>query len=111
MEASGRKSADYVGSCALSRSGMYSKQSLQYTITIILRLFVIDFKTFFCYGQDIFNAVIKSHPTLVYKLPCQWNFQLANDPEAYNVQSEICDSIDDTQFSIHVRLFVFFNIL
>lgn len=29
--------------------------------------------------QDIFNAVIKSNPNLVYKLPCQWNVQLSDN--------------------------------
>ncbi|RWS09293.1 glycosyltransferase-like protein LARGE1, partial [Dinothrombium tinctorium] len=29
--------------------------------------------------QDIFNAVIKHHPYLVYKLPCQWNVQLSDN--------------------------------
>ena len=37
--------------------------------------------------QDIFNAVIKSNPTLVYALPCQWNLQLSD-----NTRSEICYS-------------------
>ena len=29
--------------------------------------------------QDIFNTVIKQHPFLVYKLPCQWNVQLSDN--------------------------------
>ena len=29
--------------------------------------------------QDIFNAVIKSNPNLVYKLPCYWNVQLSDN--------------------------------
>jgi glycosyltransferase-like protein LARGE len=29
--------------------------------------------------QDIFNAVIKQYPFLVYKLPCQWNVQLSDN--------------------------------
>lgn len=29
--------------------------------------------------QDIFNAVIKSHPYIVYTLPCQWNVQLSDN--------------------------------
>ncbi|GFN86741.1 large xylosyl- and glucuronyltransferase 2 [Plakobranchus ocellatus] len=37
--------------------------------------------------QDIFNAVIKQHDYLVYKLPCQWNVQLS-----MNTQSEQCYS-------------------
>jgi len=35
--------------------------------------------------QDIFNAIIKSHPYLVYNLPCQWNVQLSD-----NTRSEMC---------------------
>jgi hypothetical protein len=35
--------------------------------------------------QDIFNAVIKQHPYLVYNLPCQWNVQLGD-----NTRSELC---------------------
>ena len=35
--------------------------------------------------QDIFNAIIKQHPYLVYKLPCQWNVQLSD-----NTRSELC---------------------
>ncbi|KAI1301775.1 LARGE xylosyl- and glucuronyltransferase 2 [Halotydeus destructor] len=29
--------------------------------------------------QDIFNAVVKQHPYVVYKLPCQWNVQLSDN--------------------------------
>lgn len=29
--------------------------------------------------KDIFNAVIKSHPHLVLKLPCTWNVQLGDN--------------------------------
>ncbi|CAG2110115.1 unnamed protein product, partial [Medioppia subpectinata] len=29
--------------------------------------------------QDIFNAVIKQYPYLVYRLPCQWNVQLSDN--------------------------------
>ena len=29
--------------------------------------------------QDIFNAVIKQYPHLVYRLPCQWNVQLSDN--------------------------------
>ena len=35
--------------------------------------------------QDIFNAVLKQHPYLVYNLPCQWNVQLSE-----NTRSEKC---------------------
>ncbi|XP_021933239.1 LARGE xylosyl- and glucuronyltransferase 1-like isoform X2 [Zootermopsis nevadensis] len=35
--------------------------------------------------QDIFNAIIKQHPYLVYNLPCQWNVQLSD-----NTRSELC---------------------
>jgi glycosyltransferase-like protein LARGE len=37
--------------------------------------------------QDIFNALIKQHPNLVHRLPCQWNLQLSD-----NTRSEICYS-------------------
>ena len=37
--------------------------------------------------QDIFNAVIKSNPQIVFNVPCQWNLQLSD-----NTQSEICYS-------------------
>ncbi|UXI15086.1 heat shock protein [Sarcoptes scabiei] len=29
--------------------------------------------------QDIFNAIIKQYPQIVYKLPCQWNVQLSDN--------------------------------
>ncbi|XP_075591933.1 xylosyl- and glucuronyltransferase LARGE2s [Dermatophagoides farinae] len=29
--------------------------------------------------QDIFNAIIKQYPQLVYRLPCQWNVQLSDN--------------------------------
>ncbi|XP_069479349.1 xylosyl- and glucuronyltransferase LARGE2 [Ambystoma mexicanum] len=35
--------------------------------------------------QDIFNAVIKQMPSLVYQLPCYWNVQLSD-----HTRSEIC---------------------
>ncbi|XP_072153675.1 xylosyl- and glucuronyltransferase LARGE2s [Bemisia tabaci] len=35
--------------------------------------------------QDIFNAIIKQHPYLVFTLPCQWNVQLSD-----NTRSELC---------------------
>lgn len=35
--------------------------------------------------QDIFNAIIKQHPYLVFNLPCQWNVQLSD-----NTRSELC---------------------
>jgi glycosyltransferase-like protein LARGE len=35
--------------------------------------------------QDIFSAIIKQHPYLVYNLPCQWNVQLSD-----NTRSELC---------------------
>lgn len=35
--------------------------------------------------QDIFNAIIKQHPYLIYNLPCQWNVQLSD-----NTRSELC---------------------
>ncbi|KAI0217770.1 LARGE xylosyl- and glucuronyltransferase 1 [Lamellibrachia satsuma] len=35
--------------------------------------------------QDIFNAVLKQHPYLLHRLPCQWNVQLSD-----NTRSEQC---------------------
>ncbi|XP_076311862.1 xylosyl- and glucuronyltransferase LARGE2s-like isoform X2 [Tachypleus tridentatus] len=35
--------------------------------------------------QDIINAVLKQHPYLIYRLPCQWNVQLGD-----NTLSELC---------------------
>lgn len=29
--------------------------------------------------QDIFNAIIKQYPQLIYQLPCQWNVQLSDN--------------------------------
>lgn len=37
--------------------------------------------------QDIFNAVLKQNPHLIYHLPCQWNVQLSD-----NTRSELCYS-------------------
>ena len=36
--------------------------------------------------QDIFNAVIKSHPDLLHRLPCQWNIQLS----LHGLAEELC---------------------
>ena len=38
-----------------------------------------------CLIQDIFNAVLKQHPYLLHRLPCQWNVQLSD-----NTRSEQC---------------------
>lgn len=32
--------------------------------------------------QDIFNAVIKQNPEIVYKLPCHWNVQLGDSTKS-----------------------------
>lgn len=40
--------------------------------------------------QDIFNAVIKEQPDLVFRLPCQWNLQFSD-----NSLSELCYSDPD----------------
>lgn len=37
--------------------------------------------------QDIFNAMLKQHTDLLYRLPCQWNVQLGD-----NTLSELCYS-------------------
>ena len=36
--------------------------------------------------QDVFNAVIKSKPYIVYSLSCVWNVQLGD-----NTRSEVCN--------------------
>ncbi|KAM4721614.1 xylosyl- and glucuronyltransferase LARGE2 [Rhinophrynus dorsalis] len=41
--------------------------------------------------QDIFNAVIKSSPTLVYQLPCYWNVQLSDHTRSEQCYSELSD--------------------
>ncbi|XP_075044317.1 xylosyl- and glucuronyltransferase LARGE2 [Mixophyes fleayi] len=41
--------------------------------------------------QDIFNAVIKSSPTLVYQLPCYWNVQLSDHTRSEQCYSELAD--------------------
>ncbi|XP_074086633.1 xylosyl- and glucuronyltransferase LARGE2 [Macrotis lagotis] len=41
--------------------------------------------------QDIFNAVIKQHPWLVYPLPCSWNVQLSDHTRAEQCYSEVSD--------------------
>ncbi|XP_029767348.1 LARGE xylosyl- and glucuronyltransferase 2 isoform X3 [Terrapene carolina triunguis] len=41
--------------------------------------------------QDIFNAVIKQSPVLVYKLPCFWNVQLSDHTLSEQCYSEVSD--------------------
>ncbi|CAJ0934927.1 unnamed protein product [Ranitomeya imitator] len=41
--------------------------------------------------QDIFNAVIKSAPSLVYELPCYWNVQLSDHTRSEQCYSELAD--------------------
>lgn len=41
--------------------------------------------------QDIFNAVLKQHPYLVYRLPCQWNVQLSENTRSEQCYSEVSD--------------------
>ncbi|PVD33722.1 hypothetical protein C0Q70_04982 [Pomacea canaliculata] len=41
--------------------------------------------------QDIFNAVLKQHPYLVYRLPCQWNVQLSMNTRSEQCYSEVAD--------------------
>uniref|UniRef100_A0A8C5WGS3 Xylosyl- and glucuronyltransferase LARGE2s n=1 Tax=Leptobrachium leishanense TaxID=445787 RepID=A0A8C5WGS3_9ANUR len=41
--------------------------------------------------QDIFNAVIKSSPSLVYQLPCYWNVQLSDHTRSEQCYSELAD--------------------
>ncbi|KAK3932404.1 LARGE xylosyl- and glucuronyltransferase 2 [Frankliniella fusca] len=41
--------------------------------------------------QDIFNAIIKTHPDLVYNLPCQWNVQLSDNTRSEHCYTEVTD--------------------
>ncbi|XP_072278145.1 xylosyl- and glucuronyltransferase LARGE2 [Pyxicephalus adspersus] len=41
--------------------------------------------------QDIFNAVIKRSPGLVYPLPCYWNVQLSDHTRSEQCYSELAD--------------------
>ncbi|XP_043233397.1 LARGE xylosyl- and glucuronyltransferase 1-like isoform X2 [Amphibalanus amphitrite] len=41
--------------------------------------------------QDVINAVIKMHPYMVYKLPCQWNVQLSDHTLSEDCYSEVTD--------------------
>ncbi|XP_044292517.1 LARGE xylosyl- and glucuronyltransferase 2 [Varanus komodoensis] len=41
--------------------------------------------------QDIFNAVIKQSPTMVYRLPCFWNVQLSDHTRSEQCYTEVSD--------------------
>ncbi|NWY54271.1 LARG2 glucuronyltransferase, partial [Chionis minor] len=41
--------------------------------------------------QDIFNAVIKQDPALVYQLPCFWNVQLSDHTRSEQCYTEVSD--------------------
>ncbi|XP_065542491.1 xylosyl- and glucuronyltransferase LARGE2 [Lathamus discolor] len=41
--------------------------------------------------QDIFNAVIKQDPSLVYRLPCFWNVQLSDHTRSEQCYTELSD--------------------
>jgi len=41
--------------------------------------------------QDIFNAVIKSNPQLVFKLPCTWNVQLGDNTRSANCYKDVSE--------------------
>ncbi|XP_009893977.1 PREDICTED: glycosyltransferase-like protein LARGE2 [Charadrius vociferus] len=41
--------------------------------------------------QDIFNAVIKQNPSLVYRLPCFWNVQLSDHTRSEQCYTEVSD--------------------
>ncbi|KAM6311601.1 xylosyl- and glucuronyltransferase LARGE2 [Aegotheles albertisi] len=41
--------------------------------------------------QDIFNAVIKQDPALVYRLPCFWNVQLSDHTRSEQCYTEVSD--------------------
>lgn len=49
--------------------------------------------------QDIFNAVIKEYPGIIFNLPCSWNVQLSD-----NTRSELCyTEVSDLKVSTLVR--------
>ncbi|KAM6335936.1 xylosyl- and glucuronyltransferase LARGE2 [Podargus strigoides] len=41
--------------------------------------------------QDIFNAVIKQNPAMVYRLPCFWNVQLSDHTRSEQCYTEVSD--------------------
>ncbi|XP_009576157.1 PREDICTED: glycosyltransferase-like protein LARGE1, partial [Fulmarus glacialis] len=41
--------------------------------------------------QDIFNAVIKQNPFLVYQLPCFWNVQLSDHTRSEQCYRDVSD--------------------
>lgn len=41
--------------------------------------------------QDIFNAIIKQNPVLVYQLPCFWNVQLSDHTRSEQCYTEVSD--------------------
>ena len=60
----------------------YKMNSWKYRILIMLiaHIRLWQFIKVGCiYFQDIFNAVLKQNPYLIYKLPCQWNVQLSDN--------------------------------
>lgn len=42
-------------------------------------------------SQDIFNAVIKQNPFLVYQLPCFWNVQLSDHTRSEQCYRDVSD--------------------
>uniref|UniRef100_A0A8C0EFZ0 LARGE xylosyl- and glucuronyltransferase 2 n=1 Tax=Bubo bubo TaxID=30461 RepID=A0A8C0EFZ0_BUBBB len=42
-------------------------------------------------AEDIFNAVIKQDPALVYRLPCFWNVQLSDHTRSEQCYTEVSD--------------------
>lgn len=45
----------------------------------------------FSIPQDIFNAVIKQNPFLVYQLPCFWNVQLSDHTRSEQCYRDVSD--------------------
>ncbi|XP_037086454.1 LARGE xylosyl- and glucuronyltransferase 1-like [Pollicipes pollicipes] len=41
--------------------------------------------------QDVINAVIKTHPDMVYRLSCQWNVQLSDNTRSERCYTEVTD--------------------
>ena len=46
--------------------------------------------------QDILNAVLKKNPSLLYRLPCVWNFQLSN-----NMKEEFCSNLSSIRVKVY----------
>jgi len=53
--------------------------------------------------QDIFNAVIKQNPFLVYQLPCFWNVQLSDHTRSEQCYRDVSDlKVEEGQAAVGV---------